>query len=465
MAFGANPGQLFIGALSSVDKAFIVPLLKAAKENGYTKMVEPCAGQLDMSVMASEIGFEDIEASDITMFSGVVGRYAEGRPIADMEICRLDTGELMEDPVEVLAQIKKRQLEDGAGSVYGNNLLVDFVRREADIRISLQEQLDELAGRINSIKYFDMDMFDHLEKVKDDEHAIVLCWCPTYKGGYEKHFQAASEVFSWREPWYTVFDPDNMYKTLYDFMADAKCLFLMVEETTQNECIGEPIYGRPSGRVGIYRYMVSNKPEEVERLVGKKCKPKAATKIKPSRYHLIPEDHIITDESEVGVVKLDAPTIRYYRELLTHNFAPSESVGEGCGVIVDGYLVGIFGYMAQISNGLPTRQCIAYAMAVPHEMRLLRLVYMVAIQRRSLCFMLSDIWAASCNRMLTKIITKYPSSVTMRGIMKLVNREPDDRCGYFLSYECDVQEREYSEVLAEFLKKERLWKLKKNDTK
>lgn len=465
MAFGTNQGALFIGALSQVDKAFIVPLLRAAKEDGYTKMVEPCAGQLDMSVIAADLGYTNIEASDVTIFSGVVGRFVEGRSIEDMGIVQISTGETIDDPIDALYEIKKRELEDAAGSVYGMNMLQDLLNREAEIKEGIKEKLENLKARIPSLLYRDMDVFEHLAEVKDDENAIVLCWCPTYKGGYEKFYKAVDETLSWNEPTYQIFDPSTMYADLYGFMEDAKCLFIMIEETEQNKCVGEPIYARPSSRIGVNRYLVANRQEEAERLVGKCCKPKSAQKISPSKYHLIHEDHEISEKSTISVVKIDAKSIKYYRELLTHNFVPSDGGGDGLGVIVDGYLAGIFGYMASLANGIPSRQCISYAMAAHHNMRLLRLVYMAGMQRKSLNILVSDLWAASCDTILTKIISKYPSSVTMRGLMKLVAREKDDRLGYFLSYECPIQDRELNDVLQEFLKKERRWQKVKGNTK
>lgn len=98
MAFGQNPGALFIGTLSPDDKAFVASVLKAALDDGYEKVVEPCSGGLAMSCIAADVGFKSIEASDITLFSGILGRYVEGRGIEDMEITRIEDGSRIEDP-------------------------------------------------------------------------------------------------------------------------------------------------------------------------------------------------------------------------------------------------------------------------------------------------------------------------------------------------------------------------------
>lgn len=180
MAFGQNPGALFIGTLFPDDKAFVASVLKAAKENGYTKVVEPCSGQLAMSCIAADLGYEDIEASDITIFSGVLGRYVEGRPIDDMGIKYVETGESPQSAAEVMYEIKHRELLNAAGSVYGDAMLIDFESRKDSILASIHSDMDALKERIPNLTYRDMDMFDHINAVKDVPGTVILCMCPTY---------------------------------------------------------------------------------------------------------------------------------------------------------------------------------------------------------------------------------------------------------------------------------------------
>lgn len=106
MAFGQNPGALLVGTLSQEDKAFVASVLRAAKKAGYEKVVEPCSGGLAMSCIAADCGFEDIEASDITLFSGILGRYVEGRGIEDMDITRVDDGSKVTYPLDAMMEIK-----------------------------------------------------------------------------------------------------------------------------------------------------------------------------------------------------------------------------------------------------------------------------------------------------------------------------------------------------------------------
>lgn len=213
MAFGRNPGALFIGTLSPDDKAFVASVLKAAYADGYRKVVEPCSGGLAMSCIAADVGFTDIEASDITLFSGVLGRYVEGRGIEDMGITRVEDGEVLTDPLDVMMEIKHAELMSGAGSVYGEAMLIDFEERYDEIRAGVRASMDEIRSRIPSLKYRDMDMFDQIEAVRD-EKCVIVCMCPTYGGGYERFYRAIDETVCWSEPSFNMFEPPSGYADL-----------------------------------------------------------------------------------------------------------------------------------------------------------------------------------------------------------------------------------------------------------
>lgn len=462
MAFGQNPGALFIGTLFPDDKAFVASVLKAAKENGYTKVVEPCSGQLAMSCIAADLGYEDIEASDITIFSGVLGRYVEGRPIDDMGIKYVETGESPESAAEVMYEIKHRELLNAAGSVYGDAMLIDFESRKDAILKSIHAEMDALKERIPNLTYRDMDMFDHINAVKDVPGTVILCMCPTYKGGYEKFYKAISDSVEWNEPPYSVFEPPAGYQKLLDAVEGSEALLIIYEEVPVGEHVGTPVYGRQGGRVGINMYLVSNRPEEVERLLGTSCSRKKPAKIAPMKYPLMPQDYVITKKSRVEVVKAGTENIRYYRKLFTHNFTPSQA-SSGYAMIVDGYLAGIFGYMtmANTLGGNADDVFIGFGMCTKTNYRLNRLLYMVACQRRSVRLEFDDLKMATLKCVKTAMITKYPESKEMRGLMKLQSKVHDERMGWKLTYGCDIQDKTYRQVMAEFLQKEEQWQKKR----
>lgn len=460
MAFGQNPGALFVGTLSQEDKAFVASVLKAAKEAGYEKVVEPCSGGLAMSCIAADCGFEDIEASDITLFSGILGRYVEGRSIEDMDITRVEDGSKVTDPLDAMMEIKRAELVGKAGSVYGEAMLIDFERRQEQIREGVRERMDEIKERIPHLKYRDMDMFDHIESVKGQK-CVILYMCPTYSGGYERFYRAIDEAVCWDEPTFNVFSPPEGYKDLLDSVKGTDSLLIIYEEVESGHHVGTPVYGRQAGRPGMNMYLVASDPEKIDELLGRGIAKKNAAKASPMKYPIIPADYEVTAKSRVEVVKAASEHIRYYRKLWTHNFTPSQS-SSGYAMIIDGYLVGIFGYVQMATTlGDTDAAFLGFGMCAPTGQRLSRLMYTLAMQKRAIRMEFDDVYMARIKRVRTVMLTKHQESKEMRGLMKLVSKDKDNRCGFKLTYETAVQDRTYRQCLVEWAQKEESWQRKR----
>lgn len=460
MAFGQNPGALFIGTLSPDDKAFVASVLKAALDDGYEKVVEPCSGGLAMSCIAADVGFKSIEASDITLFSGILGRYVEGRGIEDMEITRVEDGSRIEDPLDAMMEIKHAELVGKAGSVYGEAMLIDFEQRYDEIRAGVQQRMDEIRERIPSLKYRDMDMFDHINAVRG-EKCVIVCMCPTYGGGYERFYRAIDETVSWNEPSFNVFNPPEGYADLLKAVEGTQSLLIIYEEVASGQYVGTPVYGRQAGRVGMNMYLVASDPSEVDRLLGRGMARKGASKISPMKYPIIPADYSVTRKSRVEVVKAASEHIKYYRKLWTHNFVPSQS-GSGYAMLIDGYLAGIFGYVQMATTLCDTDAAfLGFGMCAPTGQRLNRLMYTLAMQLRTIRMEFDDVYVSRIRKVRTVMLTKHQESKEMRGLMKLVHKEKDKRAGFKLTYETEVQDRTYRQCLIEWAQKEETWQRKR----
>lgn len=62
--------------------------MENARKNGYTKFVEPCAGAFAMSHLAVQSGFKmsEVESSDVSMFTSIMGYAVTGKPLDELEI-------------------------------------------------------------------------------------------------------------------------------------------------------------------------------------------------------------------------------------------------------------------------------------------------------------------------------------------------------------------------------------------
>lgn len=464
----SNIGGLFIGALKPSDKAFLKTLLVNARKAGYNRFIEPCAGALAMSFLAAESGFDPqrIEASDVSYFSGVFGRAVEGRPIDDMEIQAAGfSEEELEDPATALyAQIYLRTASK-AGNDYFLEVLKDLKYRREEHISNIQDQIDYVKEKCKGLSYRDLDMWEHLDEVLDDETAVVVICPPTYTAGYEKFFDTQGRLH-WHEPSYGIYDAVEGLNDLHERIKDAKALCIVYEERPAGEFVGQPVYGRDAGRAGMCMYLTANRPEEAMLLAeGKDIERNNGAKMSPLKKPILPSEYEVTDDSVVEVIPIKAENATYYRRLWTHNFVGGAS-GSAMAMIIDGYVAGVFGYdkfMVSLGNG--SDLLFKFGMTAPSAQRLNRLMYMLAVNKEVVHHFLSDLEKESIVGIMTVMITKYPESKEMRGLMKMVGKESEGKNGFKLKYRCDLKDRTKGETLREWLEKERRWKKQREKLK
>lgn len=456
-----NSGGLFIGALKPQDKAFLKPLLVNARKNGYTHFVEPCAGAMAMSYLAAECGYlpSEIDASDISFFSGAFARGINGETTEGMGL-KVEgfTDEEVKDPATALYAQMYLRMAQRSGREYYYQLLQDLkLRREQHIE-SIREQIDYVGKRIKGYRYRDLCMWKHMREVLDDEKAIVVCCPPTYTSGYEKFFDTGGKL-TWNEPEFEVFDSETGLFDLKEMIKDAKALFIIYEERPAGKSASTPVYGRDAGRPGMYMYLTSNRPDEAEALAkGKEINRKNGSKMSPIKgARILPVDYVITEKCEISIAPILPENATYYRKLWTHNFSGGAS-GSCMGLFLDGYLAGVFGYdKIGIALGGKNDVFFSFGICAPSKHRLNRILYKVACTRQALAFVLDDIQKVSVIGVKTQMITKYPESKEMRGIMKLVERVKDKEHGYRLWYRCDITNLKFDEIMREWVKKEEAW--------
>lgn len=466
MAFFRDPGEMFLGCLGTCEQRFLVKLIRNAAKNGYTRFVEVCAGTFAMANLAIQNGYkpEQIETSDVSMMSSVMGYAITGKPLDELEIHAqgFSDQELLDPAVALYAQMYLRTAKT-AGNEYFFNLLKDLKDRREEHIEHIRQRLEETKKLMFGMSYRPLDMWDHLDEVLDDPHTIVIANPPTYFSGYEKFYDTQGKM-TWKEPEYKMFDPETGHTELFDRCMNANALVICYQEKRPGEEVGEAIYARSGTRADLNSYITSNRGAEATALAeGKKIKRPSESRLEPISCSMLPRDYEITEKSTVQVIPVKAAEAQYYRRLWTHNFVGSSATFNRA-VLIDGMIAGVFG----ISKMQATSLFIWYVMKVPHTTyRLGRLCYMLA---QNHCFtdtILDDIGREKVTKVRTAMLTKYPENKEVRGIMKLVNRQKDKSNGYKLTYEADLQSRSEQETLEEWLRRERQWQKNraKQDTK
>ena len=185
------PGVFFLATLSMPEQKFLKALMTNAVKAGYTRFVEPCAGAFAMSHLAVQAGFKpkQIEASDVSMFTAIMGYAITGKPLD--ELCLRAKGfsdEELLDPATALYAWKYLSMAKNADKDYFYNYIVDLEQRRKEHIQALKEQINRAKNVLGGISYRTLDMWKHFEEVLDDPHTLVIANPPTYVAGFEKYY-------------------------------------------------------------------------------------------------------------------------------------------------------------------------------------------------------------------------------------------------------------------------------------
>lgn len=463
MAFFNSPTAFFIGNTNPKEKRFEKNLLKSAKRNGYDKFIEPCGGEFAMSQLAIEAGFSHIEASDITLFSTLLGYYIQDKDIDELDVQVEGVGKCT-SVVDVLYYQLLFKLMKNQGKDYFDNMITDVEEKKEWHCEKIKESLDKAKKLFeNKLVYYPMDMIEHLKKYMYDDKAIIIMNFPTYRGGYEKMFDVGDKI-TWKEPEYQMFDPSTDKEKIKEMLKDAKCLVLFYEEAYPDEACFDTVYVRFGAREGMNTYITTNNKEEVLRLINKQCAVRLDEKeIKPLKYPIINSDYVFTEKSQVSVIECSPCECDYYRKLFTHNFAGSSSSG-GFAVIVDNMVLGVFGYSKAFSaffgDGSNEDLFILFGMAkAVNGYRTNRLLTMLATTKDIAYQVCNDLDKFTYKNIKTTMISKYPESKQMRGLMKLSGKKFDSKMNMWkLEYSTPLCDNNIEQEYKLWLKKEQDYK-------
>ena len=389
---GVAPGVFFVGGLRAPYKKLLRPILTglARPDSGYTKFVEPACGAFGYTHVALQSGWKpsQIEASDVTLFSSVLGAIVSEDGRADHLNVKVDgyEDEDLGDPAVLLYVQGVVRAEAKAKNPYWKGILKEMLLNREDHIERLRERIKRIGSRLSGVNYRPMDLFDHLAEVVDDPKAVVGLMPPWAKGDFENLLDP-TDSFTWDAPEYPVFNPKEGFERLYEIFQSAKCLVLM---GTRTEYWDQrfPAFGMIGGKRlkedrGITRtgaaVFLSNRHEEVMPFLegNRMAYPWPGHKMKPPPWPFLPKDYAITDNARVTVAPVDAEVATYCHFLWTHKFVGSGALYH-LGVFLDGYLVGILGLSLVSQGGVQGSNLIlqTYGMTVQHrrDFRLPRLL-------------------------------------------------------------------------------------------
>jgi hypothetical protein len=441
----AQPGVLFIGAWTTAEKKWLHACMKNLKAHGnYTTVVEPCAGAFAMTNVYRHVGWkpEQIQASDVGLFSAALGGVFSGRGHEDLEVV-IDgdslklTGDPYVDAATILFTQAVLRMDGKAAVPHWNEHKRDLQERKEAHMVKLVKSIEQMDQVMHGIDYRPQDMRDHINEVADDPNALIFIAPPTYERGYEKFFDTKGRLV-WNEPPYSVWSPDQLLQLAQDAEHFSAMLITLQMTAETGGCVHrEALYARHE-RKGITTYIWTNKPAVVRERMGLEAVPRNSFQNVRLDRPILPPRHPLTPKTKVDVVPITSNQARYYKDLWLHRINPVDA-SWNFAVLLDGYVAGVGGYTQ--AHLIEDALLLFFSVGARHELRTTRLVMQLALLRANIDALVTPWVSAQSDRMVTVNLTKYPEAKQNRGIFKLAERRVDPDHGYRLLYSAPINDQ------------------------
>jgi hypothetical protein len=455
-----NTGDIFLGNTPSPERAFMHKALSAFREN-YDRLIIPCCGGFAMPEVAVEAGWkpEQLSASDISLFSSIVGYHAAGKPFDDLgiefhdEVAEFDTGDAATILFALRLSVYLNRRENDKLPYYESLTMRDLLSRPLDHIASIRSGLYSVKEKIGGMEYHAGDLVEHAESELGDPRAIVWLAPPFLAGDYEKMFNHGHYI-TWNEPVFNVWKPaDGMPALKAKFYKADALAFIYQSKALAETDIDKAVWARQD--TSDVKYILCNQPETFRALLPVEARPKPLYKPQPIKgLSIWTEEDIVTPDMMVDFVEISGQNAMYYKDLFAHQL-PASGSEWAFAVLFDGKIVGVVGFFAdRLYRGTASYVSEAFGMMAPvyRYARLSRLLMMLITTNEFLAqFGERSIYKPT--GVTTVAVSKHPEHKPHRGIMKLTSKELKPNGLYHLKYAGDATNKSYREVVVEWLAK------------
>lgn len=440
-----NEEKIFLGNTPSNARAYLLSSFARLKDK---RLIIPCCGQFSMAFCAIQAGFnpEQIECSDVSLFTTILGYYITGQSIESLGI-KVGGKPFVGTIPEALYAIKLHTIQANSKHYFQRVFLTDLIeRRDAHL-----ESLTKTLSRFDSLKGISYRMAD-MNEVVDLSLAYPgnLLWVnpPGFCKGYERMYNTGG-VITWNEPAYTEFKPQKGHNELREKSRDAQALVVWYRpKTLATEDEQFAIFTHQRSAV-TWDYIMCNRPADFKLMsVPKKLN------MAPRNLAVLPSDYEITSKSEIGFKKIKPDDAIYYRDLFVHKMGNTKARLNYM-LVIDNYIAGIIG-LSSIEkikvDAFEAHSEEVYGICAPsiRNPKIGRLLMMLIkcdeFGRRHL-----DTLQFKSKGITTTCLSIHPEMKQHRGQYKLIRREKQKNGSFKLRYQGDRTTQSYKEVLDEWL--------------
>ena len=456
-------GEIFQGVTPKPFRDYLVRLFRETREQ-YPKLYVPCAGRFTAAELAAYAGYDraNMVCSDISLFSSLLGYAIAGRPLSELGIEFHD--DFLDSELTPLLQTERaagaicyalRWCQFGEGKYYEGLIKDQFVTERETHIDKFQADVDAMAERLAGAQYQVADMWDDIEAYRDDPEAVLFINPPGYAKGYTKMFDTGGRV-KWRAPGAVEFDPRTDHRRMYEMVMDRPALVVMYRyQAIEPDMVDHAVFASEYTAERA-DYILVNRARECP--IG--FNRRKELQICPSKYPLLPEGHEITEASRIDFVETKKQHALYYRDLFAHKLGVARSEGYFL-ALIDGYVFSVFGMMfGHVLRGVSDMVNESFGFSVPNERyrRLNKLLMMCLVSGSAQKFFRQcnklEMSPYPINRFQTTCLSDVPELKINRGILKIVGRERMPNGTYKINYNADFNDKDFSDVLATWLKRD-----------
>jgi len=456
--------KVFLGNTPSIQRVWLFNALNRFRSRGVEKVFELCCGQFPLTKLAIEAGYEktNLEASDISLFSSLLGYLYSGQPIESLPFT-------MSPEVQAGLNPKWTQTRKVAYLMYVMRMATmpeKFRHQQSakkhltltkDSQIdNLERQLEQYRAYYSGIHYSVGDMRGFIDrKYEDPEKTLVIINPPAFKGGYERMFDF-KEKLSYNSG-VANFDFNSEYRALWEKSLENDATFIWYR--FKSAAGFDPkyvLFGREY-KLDHHDYWMCSKPERLESpkiLVKKK-----APAFKPLRGAMIvPQDYKITENTKVTFKRVKAEVGLYYRDLWAHKMGVT-SAEHYFLMLMDGMVFGTVGIHAADISSLKSdtvHEVFGFDCPIENEPKSHRLL-MLSITTQEFADMLAN--GRKNNRIFeikyfqTTCLSKYRKMKGNNGILAVRESVKAPKTNlYHIVYVCEFRKEKFSDAVKRYVR-------------
>ncbi len=460
------PDPIFKGITSSGARKSLKQILDE-RGGSLNRYLIPCAGQFTVaeSLVNGGVSPDKIYASDITLFSSALGYLADpDKKIAELkfEVLSEDGKGLLaglstDNDVQLVAQI---MMVLKWSQMYSEKDYSQWQKREyfSQRKLIFEKYVSSLKNfydRMAGMKYEIRDAFKVIDESCASSDTFIWFNPPGYSGGYGKLFNPRGH-YIWNDPLITELDPKKA-ETYINTLLTKPALICVY--ATEGHALKEVLDG-------WYKHYTELNVKTKKRtyvLLNEKFGEGVLNRRKfhspPKRLLPVFDDHEITAESKISLVKTDRDTALYYYDLFVRELGMVDAQVFYL-FCVDGQVAGTCGFHRQ--EWIVKRTPIVYetfglSITCERYARMGRLLMMSITCQEFIDEFVVDVDTSLMPTPLTHLktmcLTKYPEAKKNRGILKLIHREQMPNGRYYLVYLTPIWQRGYKDCLNLWLQK------------